>query len=170
MIANIIVLIFEVLYYSLFMTFTRKEGKFYRYIILFSLISIIGVIITTNNLLSYFLLILMMTLGLKYIVRTKISMFDMFLIVFMLFVKFIIEFISYVFFFKVIGFNHFITTMLFDIIKIGFVLINRDNLYKIKVKLENLWTNNNFYIRYIFSILVYIYVIVVSILKIVKFK
>lgn len=170
MIVNIIVLIFEVLYYSLFMTFTRKEGKFYRYIILFSLISIIGVIITTNNLLSYFLLILMMTLGLKYIVRTKISMFDMLLIVFMLFVKFIIEFISYVFFFKVIGFNNFITTMLFDIIKIGFVLINRDNLYKIKVKLENLWTNNNFYIRYIFSILVYIYVIVVSILKIVKFK
>ena len=170
MIANIIVLIFEVLYYSLFMTFTRKEGKFYKYIILFSLISIIGLIITTNNLLSYFLLILMMTLGLKYIVKTKISMFDMFLIVFMLFIKFIIEFIFYVLFLKVIGFNHFITTMLFDIIKIGLVLINRDNLYKIKIKLENLWTNNNFYIRYIFSISVYIYVIVVSILKIVKFK
>ena len=170
MLINIIVLIFEVLYYSLFMAFTRKEGKFYKYIILFSLISIMGILITTNNLLSYLLLILMMTLGLKYIVRTKISMFDMFLIVFMLFVKFIIEFISYIIFFKTIGFNHFITTMIFDIIKISLVLISRDELYKLKIKLEDLWTNNNFYIRYIFSVLVYIYVIMVSILKIIKFK
>lgn len=167
---NIIVLTFEVLYYSLFMAFTRREGKFYKYIILFSLISIVGVVITTNNLLSYFLLILMMTLGLKYIVGTKTSMFDMFLIVLMLFIKFIIEFISYVLFYKIIGFNHFTTTMLFDIIKIGLVLMNRNNLYKVKVKLDELWANNNFYIRYIFSILVYIYVIVVCILKIVKFK
>ena len=127
---NIIVLIFEVLYYSLFMAFTRREGEFYKYIILFSLISIVGIVITTNNLLSYFLLIMMMTLGLKYIVGTKTSMFDMFLIVLMLFIKFIIEFISYVLFYKIIGFNHFTTTMLFDIIKIGLVLMNRNNLYK----------------------------------------
>ena len=47
-ILNAIVLIFEVLYYALFMKFARKDGKFWKYILLFSLMTICSFFITTN--------------------------------------------------------------------------------------------------------------------------
>ena len=80
---NIIVLIFEVLYYSLFMKYSRPEGKYYRYLILFTLITIIGLVIGTSNLISYLLLILMILYGIKYIVKIKISLYDMLVILIM---------------------------------------------------------------------------------------
>lgn len=38
---NAIVLIFEVLYYSMFMYFSKKEGKFWKYIVSFTIITLI---------------------------------------------------------------------------------------------------------------------------------
>ena len=45
---NILVLIFEVLYYSMFMYYAKGEGKFWKYILLFSIVSIFTGIFNIN--------------------------------------------------------------------------------------------------------------------------
>lgn len=167
LILNIIVLIFEVLYYSLFMKFARKEGKFWKYILLFLLISILFFFVGTNQVYSYLILIIMMLFGLKYVVKTETSLYDMFLIVIMIFIKFVIEFATYLLLFKLLSINHFITTLVFEILKISFAISLRKYLLKANILLKNLWDNNNFYIRYIFSIAMFIYVIITIILKLI---
>ena len=160
MIMNIIVLIFEILYYSMFMKFTRNEGKFWKYLLLFSLITIIFCFINVSNLFSYLMLILMMLYGLKYIVKIKVTLYDMLLIVAMLLLKLIIEFVVMIIFYNLLNFNQFLTTIIFDLVKILFLFIFKNKIYKIAVKLKELWNKNNFYVRYFFTIGVYIYVII----------
>ena len=166
MVLHIIVLIFEVLYYSMFMKFARKEGKFWRYLLLFSLITIVMIFIGTNTLYAYLIFVLLALYGLKYIVKIKTSFYDMFIIVIMMMLKLLIETPIYLICINFIKNNHFIVTLLMDIIKIGilFLLKNRLNIFYIKLK--KLWQNNNFYLRYIFTCIMYIYVIITIILLI----
>ena len=168
MLMNIIVLIFEVLYYSLFMKLTRREGKLYKYLIAFSIITIIGLFINTRTLESYFLLVLLMLLALKYIVDKKTSLYDMLFIVIMLFMNVIVELPIYLICYKLLKMTHFVTTLIFQISKINLVILFHNELNAMYIKLHKLWDNNNFYIRYIFSVLVYVFVIVVSVLLINK--
>ena len=49
----VIVLILEVLYYSLFMKFARKEGNFVRYLIAFTMVVLIAGITNVQTVLSY---------------------------------------------------------------------------------------------------------------------
>lgn len=163
---NIIVLIFEVLYYALFMKFARKEGKFSRYILLFTLITVLFTFLGTNNVYSYFLLILTIIYGLKYIVGLKISLYDMLIIIIMLVINAIIQLPIYIIFFNVLKVSHFITTMIFEILKIIFVVCLKNNMNIYYNKMKKIWNNNNFYIRYIFSCSVFIYVIFTIILLI----
>lgn len=160
MLLNIIVLIFEILYYSLFMKFAKNEGKLWKYILSFSIVSIFGVIINTANILTYILLSLIMALSIKYIVKVKTSLYDMLLIIIMLFTKFLIELIVYILLYQMLSVSHFGTTLIFEVIKVSLALIFKDKLYKINNKLNKLWVNNNFYIRYFFSILLYGYIII----------
>lgn len=159
---NIIVLIFEILYYSLFMKYARKEGSFIRYLISFTLITIIFLFLGTTNFICYFLLILTILFGLKYIVKLKVSLYDMLIIVIMLFCKVLIETPLYIILYKAI--NIYFIGVLVNIIKIIVIFLIRnviDYMYKhLKVK----WDNNNFYIRYIFSICCFIYCIITAIL------
>ena len=74
---NIIVLVLEILYYSIFMYYAKGEGKFWRYLLLFSSITFIGCIIGTNYLFSYLILVLMMLYGIKYIVKAKTSLYEL---------------------------------------------------------------------------------------------
>ena len=166
MIMNVIVLIFEVLYYSMFMKFTRNDGKFWRYLLLFSLITIVMIFIGTNTLYAYLIFVLLALYGLKYIVKIKTSFYDMFIIVIMMMLKLLIETPIYLICINFIKNNHFIVILLMDIIKIGilFLLKNRLNIFYIKLK--KLWQNNNFYLRYIFTCIMYIYVIITIILLI----
>lgn len=160
----ILVLISEVLYYSMFMYSCRKEGKFYRYLICFGLITIIGLFIGTDNLVSYLLVILMMIYGMKYIVRIKSTIYDILVILIMLFIKVMIETPIYM-----LGQDK------YDIYELGIissicklVLFNfgffRKFLNLTYEKLKVMWYKNNFYIRYIFSCLTYIYVILTILL------
>ena len=160
LILNIIVLIFEVLYYALFMKFARKEGKFSRYLLLFSAITIFFYFVGANQIYSYLLLILMMLYGIKYIVKIKTSLYEMCLITIMLLSKLIIEFGAMIIFYSILGFNHLITTLIFGFLKLFLIIIFKNNIYLLNSKLKKLWNNNNFYIRYFFSIFFYIYVIV----------
>lgn len=156
----ILVLISEVLYYSMFMYSCRKEGKFYRYLICFGLITIIGLFIGTDNLVSYLLVILMMIYGMKYIVGIKSTLYDILVILIMLFVKVMIETPIYM-----LGQDK------YDIYELGvvssickLVLFNfgffRKFLNLTYEKLKVMWYKNNFYIRYIFSVGAFVYCIV----------
>ena len=164
---NIIVLIFEVLYYSMFMYYAKKEGKFWRYILLFSLITIIGLFIGTNYLLSFLLLVIMMIYGLKYIVKEKISLYDMLIIFFMLLLNFLIPMPIY-YFTSIFTKNVFILTIVYQIIKFLIVFALKYKLNKFYNFFHNLWNNNNFYIRYIFTIFMFIFVIFSCIYSIYK--
>lgn len=161
---NIIVLMFEILYYSLFMKFARKEGKLIRYITGFSLMSIIGVFVGTTNLPSYLLLIVLILLVLKYIVKLKVSLYDMLIVIIMLFANLLIQFPVFVIFYNLLKCSHFVATLIFEIIKLLLVISLKDKLGVMYSKLQKLWKNNNFYIRYIFSCSVYVYVIFIIIL------
>lgn len=163
---NIIVLIFEILYYSMFMKFARKEGKFWKYLLLFTLVTISGLFIPTNTLLSYLYLILAILFGLKYIIKLKTSLYDMFFILIMIFFKLIIEYVSVfsTFFF----FGKIISTIFMMICKIAVLFIVRKQIKITYNKLKRLWYKNNFYIRYIFSCLMYVYVII-TIISLINF-
>ena len=161
---NIIVLIFEFLYYSLFMKIARKEGKFSKYLITFVINTFIILIFSSNNLITYFLFILFTYISLKYIVKTKVSLYDVLIILIMLVMNVIIQLPIYVICFNVLKISHFITTLIFETFKIIFIIMlkNKMNIYYNKMK--KLWDNNNFYIRYIFSCSMFLYTIVIVIL------
>lgn len=163
MVLHIIVLIFEVLYYSMFMKFARKEGKFWKYLLLFSLITIVLIFTGTGNLYVYLIFVLLSLYGLKYIVKTKISLFDILPIIIMLAIKIVIELLSMFIFYKFLYLNQVITTFIFEIIKILTILLSKNYLNLYYNKLKTTWDKNNFYIRYFFSIFAIIYVIISAI-------
>ena len=163
MVLHIIVLIFEVLYYSMFMKFARKEGKFWKYLLLFSLITIVLIFTGTGNLYVYLIFVLLSLYGLKYIVKTKISLFDILPIIIMLAIKIVIELLSMFIFYKFLYLNQVITAFIFEIIKILTILLSKNYLNLYYNKLKTTWDKNNFYIRYFFSIFAIIYVIISAI-------
>ena len=156
----ILVLISEILYYSMFMYSCRKEGKFYKYLICFSLITIMGLFIGTNHLVSYLALILLMLYGMKYIVGIKITLYDALIIFIMLFVKVAIETPVYM-----IGQGKYdiyelgIISSVCKLIMFDFGFI-RKFLNMMYIKLKVIWYKNNFCIRYIFSVGAFAYCIV----------
>lgn len=161
---NIIVLIFEVLYYSLFMKCIRKDGMFRKYLLSFTIITIIGILIGTNGLISYFLLIMMILFSMKYIIRIKTTLYDMFAIVCMLFIKILIETPLYIVLYTFI--NNYIIGFSVGILKLIILYLIKGYIEQFYKKLKRKWENNNFYIRYIFSICCFIYSIITAILLI----
>lgn len=156
---NVVVLVFEVLYYALFMKFARKEGKFWRYLLLFSAITIFFYFVGKRQIYSYLLLILMILYGMKYLVKLKISLYDMLIIFLMMIIKLFIEAplsLSINLFIK----DVYVVSSIVGFIKllILYIMRNKINLFYNKFKI--LWNNNNFYIRYIFSTFMFVYVIV----------
>ena len=161
---NIIVLIFEVLYYALFMKFSKNRGNLIRYIITFVINTFIILIFGSNSLITYFLFMLFTYIALKYIVKTRVSLYDMLIVLIMLFVKLIIEFPFIMIFYKLLKINQFIVTIMFDIVKIGLLFVFKEKINECYIKMKKLWDNNNFYIRYIFSCSMFLYTIIIVIL------
>lgn len=155
----VIVLILEILFYSLFMFFCKKTGKFYKYILSFVLITIAGFFVSTQTLISYLILVLMITFSLKYIVKVKTTLYDMLIIVIMLLIKIFIEMIVILGLFKIIE-NAYILSFIAGIIKILFVLLLNNKLNRSYNNLKEIWNNNNFYIRYLFSVVLFLYTII----------
>jgi len=158
---------YEILYYSLFMKYARGEGKFWRYLLLYLLISIFFSFIGTKEFYSYLLLMLIMLLGFKYIVKTKTSIFDLLIITVMLVCKAFIELGVFYIYYCLLHCSHYMVTILFELIKLLIVLLIGTNLNTLYLNLKRLWDNNNFYIRYITSVTLYAYVIVTIWLKLV---
>lgn len=166
MLMNIIVLIFEVLYYSLFMKLTRRQGKIYNYLLLFVLISLMVSFANVKQFNIYFIFVFLAYIGLKHIARTKTSFYEVLVIITMLILNLLIELPVYLVTYRILHMSRFMTTIIFDVIKIGVVILLRDNLNLAYLKGKMLWDNNNFYIRYITSVLIYLYVIVTIVLLI----
>lgn len=155
---RILVIIFEILYYSLFMKFARKEGKYSIYLLLFTIIQVFFFFVTTNIFYSYLLLILMILYGLKFIVKIKITLYDIFFIFVMMLVKLFLELI-FAFTITLIIKDINLCKVFLGLLKISFVLIINNKLYILYNKLYKNWVENKFYIRYSFTTLMFIYVI-----------
>ena len=167
MVLHIIVLLFEVLYYSMFMKFARKEGKFWRYLLLFSLITIAIYILNTEYLITYLILILLILYGIKFIVKIKISLYDMLVIFIMLLTKLIIETPFYVIL-SLFTKNNFLLTFPASIFKVTILYFLKNILGNNYIKFKKIWDNNNFYIRYIFTTFMFLFVIFSCIFLIIK--
>lgn len=154
---NVVVLALEVLYYALFMKFARKEGKFWRYLLSFGLVNIILLFIGTNQIYSYLLTMLMMLYGIKYIVKIKTSIYDLLFLFIMMLIKTGIEGISCFLFFNLV--SPFLFIMIIDFLKIFFIITLRNKIETLYKYLKLKWSNNNFYIRYIFNILMFAYIL-----------
>lgn len=164
---NVVVLVFEVLYYALFMKFARKEGKFWRYLLLFSLMTFCLFFMKTTKIYTILVISLFILYGLKYIVKLKVSLYDMLVISVMLLLKLFLEMPFSLLFYVFIK-NIFIVSTITGIIKIFIILLMKNSINKVYQRFERLWKNNNFYIRYIFTIIVFSYIIWTCLFYIIK--
>lgn len=158
LLAYLLILTFEILYYSCFVYYSKRKGSFIKYLIMFTCITLIGIIINTNTVYSYLALVTMIMIGLKYYIRTKVSLFDVLMVFIMLLIKFILELPIYIIFFNTLGI--FTTGLIYGFFKMLFIFLFKDKFSIIYNKLYKLWKNNNFYIRYIFTTFMFMYVIV----------
>lgn len=162
----IIILMFEVLFYSMFLKFARKESNMLKCIITFSLITLIMLLTNTNQFISYLIFLILALYGGKYIIKIKVSLYDMLFIFIMLITKMIIETPLYIILNNI--FNNFITTLISSILKILIIYLCRNKINMLYNYLKLKWNNNNFYIRYLFCIFMFIYFIYSIIFLIIK--
>lgn len=156
---TILLFILEILFYSLFIKFSKKEGKIWKYLLLFTIVSLIVGFINSKNLLAYFVFVLSTYLGLKYIVKVKVSLYDMLVILIMLLLKVIIELPLFIIFYNLIHCGHVVASFIFQIVKLMFVFICRKKLNNWYLKFKSLWDKNEFNIRYCFTIFMYFYIL-----------
>lgn len=161
---NIILLLVDIIFYSIFLYSCRRDGKFNRYVILGIIVTVLALIVGTNNLLSYLLLVMTFLLGMKYIVKVKTSLYDMFIIIVMLFTKVSLELFPFVVFYVMME-NYAVVYTLMIILKLLFLITARNNLHLFYKTMKKLWLNNVFKIRYIFICCTYIYVIITALCK-----
>lgn len=155
---NMVVLVLEILYYSIFMYYAKGEGKFCRYLLLFSLMTGIMLLVNTSTIYSYLIFVVLSLYGLKYLVKVKTSLYDMLVIIIMIFLGIAIQYPFYLIGLK-LGIRYEIT-FIYEPIKILAILLSRNFIKRQYNKLKIKWNNNNFYIRYIFTCLMYLYVII----------
>ena len=164
---NIIVLILEVLYYALFMKFSRKEERLYKYILAFILVTIVVVLLDGIKVIAYISFIFTVLLSLKHLMKIKVSLFDILIILIMLLYKLIIE-LMFTFILYMLLKNVYLGAIIVGIIKVLNLFFMKNNLNKFYNKMKVLWNNNNFYIRYITSIFLMLYTIASCVLLILK--
>lgn len=168
LILNIIVLIFEVLYYSLFMKFARKEGNFIRYFIAFTIVVLIAGFTNVQTFISYALGLLVILIVLKYIVKLKVSLYDLLFVFVIMMFKIILEFICYITLNSILPYVVFYIT--FEIVKVIVVFLLRNKIYKLYNFLREKWIKNNFYIRYVFTTFMFLYFIFAALYLIVFYR
>ena len=154
----LLILILEVLYYSLFMKF-NKNGNFIKYIVLFILVTILFAFVDTNKFYSYLILLMTILFGLKYIVKVETSLYDMLIITIMLLVKLIIEIFVIGILFMLIK-NAYILSLIAGFVKILVLLPLKNKISHNYKSLKIIWDNNNFGVRYLFTLALFLYTII----------
>lgn len=155
-ILNAIVLIFEVLYYALFMKFARKDGKFWKYFLMFLLSNILCLFISFENFYAYLFYFLGIIL-LSKLFKLNFKLYDLIVIILSMIIKLIIELLFFVIIKDKI--DMFIWVAIIGIYKNEIIYVFRNNLRNIYIKIYEKWQNNNFYIKYFLNIAIFIYVI-----------
>ena len=155
---RIIVILLEVLYYSSFMKMAKKDGKYWRYLLLFSMIQAFFFFVTTDFIYSYLLLILMITFGMKYLVKVETSLYDMLFVFVMMICKLIIE-LAFAFPISHILHDILVSKVVLGMTKTILVILIGGYINKAYRKLKICWEENKFFIRYIFTIFMFVYVI-----------
>lgn len=158
MILYLLILILEVIYYSLFMKYSQN-GSFIRYIILFTLITIMLVFVGTSQFISYLILTITMFIGLKYIVKVKTGLFDMLILTIMILFKLLIEIIVISALFMFIK-NAYVLSFIASVTKVLLVLLLKKKISHNYSTLRKIWYNNNFGVRYLFTLALFLYTII----------
>lgn len=153
---RILVIVFEILYYSLFMKFARKQGNFWKYLLLFTVISIVLFFISSFNIYAYLVFMVLSLFGLKLIGKT--SLYDMFIIFIMILFKLLIE-LLYAFPLNSLIPDINTCKIILGLIKVNTIMLIGNRFSILYNKLKTYWSKNNFYIRYLFSIFMFIYII-----------
>ena len=154
-----LVLIAEIIYYSLFMYYSKKDNIL-KYILSFALVTIVGLAINTNNFVSYSILVFLMMFIMRYVFKMNIKLYNILTIILMLAMKILIEYTVVIILFNILKCSILITTIVFTILKILMVVLCRNGLTKIDNSIETKWNNNNFYIRYFTTIGIFLYIII----------
>jgi len=158
MLLNIFVLVCEVLFYSLFIYFAKKEGRLWRYILGIILVILIIGFLGSQTFLVYSIQGLLFLFVLKYIVRINTKVFDLVLISLSFIIKAFIEIICVLILMNFV--NTIFVYIILSLIKVGTIYFLRNKIEYIYNKLFKKWNSNNFYIRYGSSIIIMIYFIV----------
>ena len=159
LILNVIILIFETIYYSLFMKNVKETDSLWKYILSFSIGTILILVFNYNSLMSYLVFVFSSLFVMKYIAKIKIVFYDLFVIILMMIYKLIIESI-FVIFIYIFTHNAFIIATILGAIKIIVTLLTKGIINKVYFKLKVYWYQNRFFIRYIFDIIMFVYIIV----------
>ena len=145
-----IILLFEILFYSLFFKYANKKNEFWKYICAFIIFTM--TMLAFESSIIYYLIFCFVIIGImKYIMRMKIKIYDLILLYVIFIIKFIIEMPFGLIIYPILGYT--ITNVLCIIAKIGFVYLFRNKINKSYNIFVQKWNNNNFYVRYIGSIL-----------------
>ena len=145
----------------------RKEGDFKRYFLLFGLFAIITIFMNRRFLINYLIIFFLILYGLKFIVKLKVTLFDLFFIILMFISKVIIEMPLSLLSYSIVE-NIYVASTMVGVLKVIIILLFNEYVEKIYEIMKLLWKNNNFYIRYLFSISLFIYVILSSVFLIIE--
>lgn len=158
---NFIVIILEIIYYSLFTKFSKKDGSYINYFLLYCLTPFTNILfsnVLNLQFFDYIALNFIILAGMKYLIKVETNLFDLLMILSMMLLKIVIEGSCYNLLINFLNSN--LVILIFEIIKIIIVLLLNYKLNFIYNKMLKLWKNNNFYIRYVTIILLMIYIIV----------
>lgn len=153
---NVIIFTLEVIYYSLFMHYADKRFNI-RCFITFLLANIISLFIGYGNFYSYLFYFIELSFIFR-ILKIKFTLYDLLFIIFSMIFKILIEFICFIILKDMM--DLFVVTFLICVLKIFIIIFIKNKILFFYNHLKIKWNNNNFYIRYIFNITIFIYIIV----------
>jgi len=161
-----VVLALEILFYTLFFKLSKRKGSIAIYTIVFTLSTVALYFLYDYRLIGYLLFVLISVIGLRYLTPSNNGAFDILLLLIAMLFKLILEpicFVPYIFYKDI-----YMCTIIASLIKILVIILLRGLLNKMYRKLLNDWNNNRFYIRYIASIGLMLYIIATCILLVVN--
>jgi hypothetical protein len=155
-VANLIIFLLEILYYTLFIKLSKREKGFIKYFLVFLLANAISLFVGFSSFYSYLFYFVEIVLLIK-LLKVKFNLFDLLVIINSMLVKILIEFIAFLILREKL--DLFIWILILGIFKNLILFIFKNLLQYCYIGLYKMWVNNNFYIRYIFNIMVFVYII-----------
>lgn len=155
-IQQLIIFCLEILYYTLFFGFCRRSEKFYKLFIVFLLSNIISFFIGYGSFYSYAFYFVEIAILMR-LLKIKMTLYDILVLIVSMIFKLFIELIFFIFIRDNI--STFFWVLLIGIAKNNILILIHKYLNTLYYKLKKLWLNNNFYIRYLFSTFLYLYLI-----------